>query len=119
MMQTIYTKALSEGEWFGGWAPLPARLEWQQPDGVLFREHQTGLSGFAVKKGDEAEVKHKIVCERTSRPEAKDRSRLTNNGKFRDGPRREFILCTEAKSPFRRSRYSREFLLLFAVKKKK
>jgi len=39
MMQTIYTKALSEGEWFGGWAPLPARLEWQQSDGrvALFR----------------------------------------------------------------------------------
>jgi len=36
MMQTIYTKALSKGEWFGGWAPVPARLEWQQPDGRPF-----------------------------------------------------------------------------------
>ena len=30
---TIYVKALSNGEWFGGWAPVRARLEWLRPDG--------------------------------------------------------------------------------------
>jgi len=28
----IYVKALSNGEWFGGWAPVQARLEWLRPD---------------------------------------------------------------------------------------
>ena len=30
---TIYVKALSNGEWFGGWAPVRARLEWLRADG--------------------------------------------------------------------------------------
>ncbi len=29
---TIYVKALSNGEWFGGWAPVKARQEWLRPD---------------------------------------------------------------------------------------
>ena len=29
---TIYVKALSNGAWFGGWAPVEARLEWLRPD---------------------------------------------------------------------------------------
>jgi hypothetical protein len=29
----LYVKALSNGEWFGGWAPVRARLEWLRPDG--------------------------------------------------------------------------------------
>lgn len=28
----VYVKALSNGEWFGGWAPVEARLEWLRPD---------------------------------------------------------------------------------------
>jgi len=30
---TIYVKALSNGDWFGGWAPVRARLEWLRADG--------------------------------------------------------------------------------------
>lgn len=30
---TIYVKALSNGEWFGGWAPVRGRLEWLREDG--------------------------------------------------------------------------------------
>jgi len=30
---TIYVKALTNGEWFGGWAPVRARLEWLRSDG--------------------------------------------------------------------------------------
>ena len=29
---TGYVKALSNGQWFGGWAPVEARLEWLRPD---------------------------------------------------------------------------------------
>ncbi len=29
---TVYVKALSSGEWFGGWAPVQARLEWMRQD---------------------------------------------------------------------------------------
>lgn len=28
----IYVKALSNGEWFGAWAPVKARREWLRPD---------------------------------------------------------------------------------------
>ena len=42
---TIYVKALSNGEWFGGWAPVQARLEWLRPDGqaALFTITEEGL----------------------------------------------------------------------------
>ncbi len=42
---TIYVKALSNGEWFGGWAPVRARLEWLRPDGqaALFTLVEQGL----------------------------------------------------------------------------
>jgi len=30
---TVYVRALSNGEFFGGWAPVQARLEWLRPDG--------------------------------------------------------------------------------------
>jgi len=42
---TIYVKALSNGEWFGGWAPVQARLEWLRPDGkaALFTIMEEGL----------------------------------------------------------------------------
>ena len=29
---TVYVKALSDGQWFGGWAPVRARLEWRSAD---------------------------------------------------------------------------------------
>jgi hypothetical protein len=29
---SIYVKALSNGEWFGGWAPVNARQEWLRDD---------------------------------------------------------------------------------------
>ena len=29
---TVYVKALSNFEWFGGWAPVKARQEWLRPD---------------------------------------------------------------------------------------
>ena len=42
---TVYVKALSNGEWFGGWAPVDARLEWMRPDGQvgLFTLTEEGL----------------------------------------------------------------------------
>ena len=42
---TVYVKALINGEWFGGWAPVEARLEWQRPDGQvgLFTLTEEGL----------------------------------------------------------------------------
>jgi len=42
---TIYVKALSNGEWFGGWAPVRARLEWLRADGgaALFTLVEEGL----------------------------------------------------------------------------
>ena len=42
---TIYVKALSNGEWFGGWAPVQARLEWLRADGqaALFTITEEGL----------------------------------------------------------------------------
>ena len=42
---TIYVKALSNGEWFGGWAPVRARLEWVRADGgvALFTLVEEGL----------------------------------------------------------------------------
>lgn len=42
---TIYVKALSNGEWFGGWAPVNARQEWLRPDGQagLFTLVEEGL----------------------------------------------------------------------------
>ena len=42
---TIYVKALSNGEWFGGWAPVEARQEWLRPDGQvgLFTLVEEGL----------------------------------------------------------------------------
>ena len=41
----IYVKALSNGEWFGGWAPVRARLEWLRADGgvALFTLVEEGL----------------------------------------------------------------------------
>ncbi|GJM34895.1 MAG: hypothetical protein DHS20C18_38960 [Saprospiraceae bacterium] len=44
---TIYVKALSNGEWFGGWAPIRARQEWLRADG------QVGLFTLNDKKVDE------------------------------------------------------------------
>ena len=43
---TIYVKALSNGEWFGGWAPVQARLEWARDDGkaALFTLTEEGLN---------------------------------------------------------------------------
>lgn len=32
---TVYVKALSNGEWFGGWAPVEARMKWMRPDGQV------------------------------------------------------------------------------------
>ena len=48
----IYVKALSNGEWFGGWAPVRARLEWVRADGeaALFTITEVGL-----EEGDEYE----------------------------------------------------------------
>ncbi|MEQ8705826.1 MAG: hypothetical protein RIC19_18000 [Phaeodactylibacter sp.] len=42
---TIYVKALSNGEWFGGWAPVQGRLEWLREDGqaALFTLNEQGL----------------------------------------------------------------------------
>ncbi|MCO6493035.1 MAG: hypothetical protein J5I98_31740 [Phaeodactylibacter sp.] len=42
---SVYIKALSNGEWFGGWAPVDARLEWMRPDGQvgLFTLVEEGL----------------------------------------------------------------------------
>ena len=42
---TVYVKALSNGEWFGGWAPVEAQLEWMRPDGQvgLFTLTEEGL----------------------------------------------------------------------------
>lgn len=42
---TLYVKALSNQVWFGGWAPVRARLEWLRPDGqmALFTLTETGL----------------------------------------------------------------------------
>ena len=42
---TIYVKALSNGEWFGGWAPVRARLQWLRADGgaALFTITEEGL----------------------------------------------------------------------------
>ncbi|KGE86856.1 MAG: hypothetical protein ACE362_11555 [Phaeodactylibacter xiamenensis] len=42
---TLYVKALSNGEWFGGWAPVQARMEWLRPDGnaALFTITEEGL----------------------------------------------------------------------------
>ena len=42
---TIYVKALSNGEWFCGWAPVQARLEWLRADGQagLFTIMEEGL----------------------------------------------------------------------------
>jgi hypothetical protein len=42
---TLYVKALSNDEWFGGWAPVQARLEWLRPDGqaALFTITEEGL----------------------------------------------------------------------------
>jgi hypothetical protein len=42
---TVYVKALSSGEWFGGWAPVRARLEWLHPEGKigLFTLTEQGL----------------------------------------------------------------------------
>lgn len=31
-INTVYVKAMSAGEWFGGWAPVKARLEWMRTD---------------------------------------------------------------------------------------
>ena len=31
----IYIRALSNGEWFGGWAPVRAKLEWLREDGKV------------------------------------------------------------------------------------
>ncbi|MEN0005749.1 MAG: hypothetical protein AAF798_16495 [Bacteroidota bacterium] len=33
--QNIYVKALSNGQWFGGWAPVQAKLEWLHPSGEI------------------------------------------------------------------------------------
>lgn len=43
----VYVKALSNGEWFGGWAPVQARQEWIRPDG------QVGLFTLAEEGLDE------------------------------------------------------------------
>lgn len=42
---TVYVRALSNGEWLGGWAPVEARLEWMRPDGQagLFTLVEEGL----------------------------------------------------------------------------
>jgi len=42
---TIYVKALSNGEWFGGWAPMRVRLEWLRPDGQAAHRAGGGLPG--------------------------------------------------------------------------
>ena len=42
---TLYVKALSNGEWFGGWAPVRATCEWLRADGRvgLFTLLEPGL----------------------------------------------------------------------------
>ena len=42
---TVYVKALSNGAWFGGWAPVKARQEWLRADRIvgLFTLVQEGL----------------------------------------------------------------------------
>jgi hypothetical protein len=44
---TVYVKALSNGEWFGAWAPVQARLEWLRPD------QQVGLFTLVEEDLDE------------------------------------------------------------------
>ena len=43
--EIIYVKALSNGEWFGAWAPVRARREWLRQDGRagLFTLVEEGL----------------------------------------------------------------------------
>lgn len=43
---TIYVRALSNGQWFGGWAPIRARLEWTSPEksACLFTLMELGLT---------------------------------------------------------------------------
>ncbi len=43
---TIYVKALSNSQWFGGWAPVQVRQEWLRPDGQagLFTLAEQGLN---------------------------------------------------------------------------
>jgi hypothetical protein len=31
-INTVYVRALSNDDWFGGWAPVQARLEWLRAD---------------------------------------------------------------------------------------
>jgi len=47
---TLYVKSLSNGEWFGGWAPVQARLEWLRADGQagLEAEDEFYLPGTLV-----------------------------------------------------------------------
>ena len=44
-INTVYVKAMSAGEWFGGWAPVKARLEWMRADQqvALFALTEEGL----------------------------------------------------------------------------
>ena len=54
----IYVKALSNGEWFGGWMPVRARLEWAAADGeaALFTITEEGL-----EEGDEYEFYARLL----------------------------------------------------------
>jgi len=44
-IETIYVKAFSNKEWFGGWAPVKARQEWLRADKLvgLFTLVEEGL----------------------------------------------------------------------------
>jgi len=39
---TVYVRALSNGEWFGGWAPVRARLEWLREAGAFMQSEDDG-----------------------------------------------------------------------------
>lgn len=45
-----YVRALSSGEWFGGWAPVEAELLWDDKNRALFRLLERDL-----EEGDEYE----------------------------------------------------------------
>ena len=68
---TVYVKALSNGEWFGGWAPVEAQLEWMRPDGRVglftlteegldeddeYKYFQQGSLVIAVRDGEDYKV---------------------------------------------------------------
>lgn len=69
---TIYVKALSNGEWFGGWAPVRGAVEWLREDGRVglfsllepgldeddeYEFYQPGALLIAVREGEDFQVR--------------------------------------------------------------